>query len=142
MYWYIVSLPSFSPISPKTVLTECVRASVSEIEAKFSPPKLASGTPLITLLFLPLICDCGVYLPESSAAAAVTTLNVEPGGYDACVGRLNSGELAALCSSACRGGTSFGSKAGVEAIPCTAPVRGSSATIEPWGAASWSSAAC
>ena len=80
MYLYIVFLPSFSPISPNTVLTDLVKASVREIEEKSSPPKFWSGTPLMTLLFLPLICESGVYLPVSRAAAAVTTLKVEPGG--------------------------------------------------------------
>src|SRR4051794_28078070 len=108
MYEYNVSLPSFSPISPKTVLTECVRASVREIEAKFSPPKLASGTPLLPLLFLPLICEAGVYLPESRPAAAVATLNVEPGGYCPCVARLNRGEFAWRLSWPYFAGMSFG----------------------------------
>ena len=35
---------------------------------------------------------CGVYLPLSSAAVAVMTLNVEPGAYSPCVARLRSGE--------------------------------------------------
>src|SRR3954453_6147380 len=108
MYSYIVLLPSFSPISPKTVFTECVSASVREIDAKFSPPKFASGTPLIGLLFLPLICESGVYLPVSRPAAAVTTLNVEPGGYDACVARLNRGEFACRLSWPYFAGMSFG----------------------------------
>ena len=41
-------------------------------------------------------------LPDSSAAAAVTTLKVEPGGYPRCVARLISGEVGELGSSAAR----------------------------------------
>ncbi len=41
---------------------------------------LLSGTPEIVTGDLPLTTELGVYLPESMAAAAVTTLNVEPGG--------------------------------------------------------------
>ena len=41
---------------------------------------LLSGTPLMTFGLEPLMNESGVYLPVSSAAAAVTTLNVEPGG--------------------------------------------------------------
>ena len=33
-----------------------------------------------------------MYFPESSAAAAVIVLNVEPGAYRPCVARLNSGD--------------------------------------------------
>ena len=33
-----------------------------------------------------------MYTPSSSAAAAVTVLNVEPGGYRPCVARLKSGD--------------------------------------------------
>ena len=60
MYLYIVSFPSFSPTSPKTVLTECVRPSVSEIVPKLAPPSFCSGTPLMILLFCPLISESGV----------------------------------------------------------------------------------
>ena len=80
MYSPIVSLPSFSPTSAHTVLTEFVSASVSVMSPKSSPPKLLSGTPEIFLPFLPLTVESGSYLPESSAAAAVTTFIVEPGG--------------------------------------------------------------
>ena len=38
------------------------------------------GTPLIVRGDEPSTIESGVYLPLSSAAAAVTTLNVEPGG--------------------------------------------------------------
>jgi hypothetical protein len=32
-------------------------------------------------------------VPESSAAAAVTVLNVEPGGYSPCVARFSSADV-------------------------------------------------
>ena len=60
MYLSIVSRPSFSPTSPKTVLTECVSASVSEIVPKFSPPKLLRGTPEMTFGDLPLMNESGL----------------------------------------------------------------------------------
>ena len=37
MYFFIVALPSFSPISPNTVLTDLVSASVSVMSPKDSP---------------------------------------------------------------------------------------------------------
>ena len=80
MYSAIVDLPSFSPIVAHAVLTECVSASVSVIWPKFSLPKLRSGTPEIGLRLRPLTVEFGVKRPESIAAIAVTTLNVEPGG--------------------------------------------------------------
>jgi hypothetical protein len=46
---------------------------------KSSLPKLFNGAPEITFPFSPLTCEPGSYLPESSAAAAVTTFIVEPG---------------------------------------------------------------
>ena len=39
---------------------------------------------------LPLTTESGVYLPLSIAAVAVTTLNVEPGGYCPWVERFSS----------------------------------------------------
>ena len=80
MYLAIVFLPSFSPTSAHTVLTELVSASVSVMSPKSSPPKLLSGTPEIFFPFLPLTVESGLNFPESSAAVAVTALNVEPGG--------------------------------------------------------------
>ncbi len=41
---------------------------------------LLSGTPEMVTGDLPLTIEFGVNLPLSIAAAAVTTLNVEPGG--------------------------------------------------------------
>jgi hypothetical protein len=60
-------------------LTELVSAVVSEIGPKLSPPSLLSGTPEIVFGELPSMIESGVYRPESIAAAAVRTLNVEPG---------------------------------------------------------------
>ena len=62
------------------MLTELVSASVSEIGPKLSPPEFSSGTPLISLGEEPSMIVSGVTLPVSSAAVAVTTLNVDPGG--------------------------------------------------------------
>ena len=58
------------------------------ISPKSSPPKLSSGVPEITLPFSPLTVESGSYLPLSSAAAAVTTFIVEPGGKRPWVARL------------------------------------------------------
>ena len=80
MYSTSVLRPTSSPTWAKTVLTEFVSASVNEIGPKFSPPKFASGTPLKVCGEAPSMIDSGVTLPVSSAAVAVTTLNVEPGG--------------------------------------------------------------
>ncbi len=80
MYSNMVRFPTRSPTSPQTVLTELVSACVRVTGPKSSPPKFASGTPPISLGELPSTTDCGVNFPESSAAVAVTTLNVEPGG--------------------------------------------------------------
>ncbi len=45
-----------------------------------SPPAFERGTPPIVCGEAPLSTDAGVNWPESSAAAAVTTFIVEPGG--------------------------------------------------------------
>ena len=75
-----MSSPTFSPTWAKTVLTELVRASVRVIGPKSCPPEFASGTPLISCGEEPSTIESGVDLPLSSAAAAVTTLKVDPGG--------------------------------------------------------------
>jgi hypothetical protein len=62
------------------VLTEFVSASVNEIGPKLSPPAFSSGTPLISLGEEPSMTVSGWTFPLSSAAVAVTTLKVEPGG--------------------------------------------------------------
>ena len=50
------------------------------IGPKLVPPKLVSGTPPISFGDFPSTTDWGVKRPLSSAAVAVTTLKVEPGG--------------------------------------------------------------
>ena len=72
--------PSFSPTSAQTVLIEFVSANVRSTSPKSSPPKLLSGTPEIVLPLRAVTRESGVYCPLSSAAAAVTTFIVEPGG--------------------------------------------------------------
>ena len=69
-----------SPTWAKTVLTELVSASVRVIGPKSCPPEFASGTPLTSRGEEPSMIESGLYLPLSRAAAAVTTLKVEPGG--------------------------------------------------------------
>src|SRR6266480_4103664 len=93
MYLNIVSLPSFSPICAHHVLTELVRAVVMSMSPNCSPPEFESGTPSMVFGELPLRTELGVNWPLSSAAVAVTTFIVDPGGYPAWVARLNSGEL-------------------------------------------------
>ena len=80
MYSTIVSGPISSPTWAKTVLTELVSASVNEIGPKLCPPELESGTPEISFGEDPSMIESGSTLPLSSAAAAVTTLKVDPGG--------------------------------------------------------------
>ena len=72
--------PSFSPTSAQTVLTEFVSAVVRSITPNDSPPEFCSGTPEIGLLLRPSTCEPGSERPVSSAAAAVTTFIVDPGG--------------------------------------------------------------
>ncbi len=62
------------------MLTECVSAVRMSIVPNCSPPAFESGTPLKVCGEEPSNVVSGVAAPESSAAAAVTTLNVEPGG--------------------------------------------------------------
>ncbi len=62
------------------MLTEFVSAVRMSMTPNCSPPALASGTPLKSCGEEPSSVWSGVAVPESSAAAAVTTLNVEPGG--------------------------------------------------------------
>jgi hypothetical protein len=80
MYSTSVSRPIRSPTCAHTVLTEFVSASVMLIGPKSSPPAFSSGTPLIVLGEEPSITVSGLMAPLSSAAVAVTTLKVEPGG--------------------------------------------------------------
>ena len=129
----MVFRPRSSATFAHAVLTELVSASLSVMSPKSSPPKFCSGVPEITWLFLPLIVESGVYLPESSAAVAVTVFIVEPGGKRPCVARL---KVLAFFGS-------FGLYDGVAASTRTAPVLTSSATTAPgcparlWNATSW-----
>ena len=80
MYWNIVSLPSFSPACAHQVLTELVSAVVMSMSPNCSPPELERGTPSISCGERPLSTESAVNSPLSSAAVAVTTFIVEPGG--------------------------------------------------------------
>ena len=73
-------LPSRSATCAQTVFTEKVSAVVRSISPNGWLLSLDSGTPEIVTGELPLTTEFGVYEPLSIAAAAVTTLNVEPGG--------------------------------------------------------------
>ncbi len=100
----------------------------------------------------PLSVDSGVYLPDSSAAAVVTSLNVEPGGYRLPeMVRLTIGcvESALSCFHmlttdvvSCEARVD-GSYVGELTMARTAPVLGSSATAAPrrlpsaFAAAAW-----
>ncbi len=69
-----------------------------------------------------------VYLPLSSASAAITGLIEEPGGYRPCVARLTS----ALPVAGREPWTArLGSKLGQDALTSTRPVRGSIAKTAP-----------
>ena len=84
--------------------------------------------------------DCGVIAFASSAAAVLTSLNVDPGGYVALIALLISGESALFGSSEfqaffCVGpswlASGFGSYDGVETIARISPVCGRIATTLP-----------
>ena len=63
------------------MLTEFVSAVVSVIVAELLVGEvLTAACPEIVIGDLPLTVESGVNLPLSSAAAAVTTFIVEPGG--------------------------------------------------------------
>ncbi len=79
MYSNRVSVPKSSPRRANAVFTENVSASVKETAPPASPSMFWSGAPPMIAGELPSRTDSGVSSPLSSAAAAVTTLNVEPG---------------------------------------------------------------
>src|ERR1700758_3419042 len=81
----IVARPTCSATCAHTVLTENVSAVVRSMFPKLWLLSFWSGTPEIVLGELPSTTEFGVYCPLSMAAAAVTTLNVEPGGHAAWV---------------------------------------------------------
>src|SRR5215207_468880 len=91
MYLAIVRWPTVWATCAHTVLTEFVRAVVRLMSPNDAPPELLSGAPEMSLGLSPLSTESGVNFPESSAAVAVTTLNVDPGGYWPWVVRLSSG---------------------------------------------------
>src|SRR3712207_5860579 len=115
MYSCIVSPPTRSPTSAQTVLTELVSAWVSGIDPKSWLPELFSGAPEIVLGDRPSTCESFVYLPLSIAATAVTTLNVDPGGYWPSVVRLSADPFSSASSERCSR-SSFGSNDGTLAI--------------------------
>ena len=80
MYSAIVRRPSCSATCAQTVFTEFVNAVVSVIGPYCEFEKFDSGVPEIVFGEFPSTTDSGVNFPLSSAAAAVTTFIVEPGG--------------------------------------------------------------
>ena len=87
----IVSPPSFSPTSAHTVLTEFVSASVSGIVPKLLVAEVVqrrAGDRLWRLAARRASPACS--LPAVDRGDAVTTLNVEPGGYWPSVVRLSA----------------------------------------------------
>ena len=80
MYSNRVSSPTRSPTWANQVLTELVSAS-SRVRPEYEVPKsFSSGWPWTSSEPGASIGVSGVIVPLSSAAAAVTTLKVEPGG--------------------------------------------------------------
>ena len=62
------------------MLTELVKASVAVISPKLWPPEFSRSMPLISFGESAFSTVSGSNSPESSAAAAVTTFIVDPGG--------------------------------------------------------------
>src|SRR3954464_7626945 len=91
MYLAMVRLPIDSATCAHTVLTELVSAWVRLMSPNDSPASLLSGKPEISFGLSPFRTESGENFPESIPATAVTTLNVEPGGYWPWVVRLSSG---------------------------------------------------
>ena len=75
----MVALPTCSATCAQTVFTDFTSASVSVISPKLSLLSLCNGTPETSTPLRPLMVELGVNIPESIAAVAVTTLNVDPG---------------------------------------------------------------
>src|SRR5450631_3230271 len=78
-------LPRFMPSQPKALLHEISRAWVNVVLSPGPQGWWSSVGRLVDVwgrsrVAGPGICDSSVNLPEDSAAAAVTTLKVEPGG--------------------------------------------------------------
>ncbi len=74
-----MGLPTRSATCAHTVLTDFASAWVSVICPKVSFSSFCSGTPETRTSLRPSTVDSRVNLPESIAAVAVTTLNVDPG---------------------------------------------------------------
>src|SRR5690349_21231667 len=81
MYLVRVSRPRRSATWAHTVLTENVSAVVRSMAPKLWLLSFDRGTPEMVFGESPLTVEFGVNMPLSIAATAVTTLNVEPGGY-------------------------------------------------------------
>ena len=151
-----LSAPSCSPISPKTTLHETVSACSSVIVG--APPRQCSPPKFCSVLF---VCGrsrtgglgnrvSGV-MPFSSAADAVMSLNVEPGGDRSCAAREISGlpgrvqqplpgprlDLRGRATRAASGRTT-----GLLTIASTSPVRGFIATTAPGRVPSACGAVC
>ena len=95
-----------------------------------SPPAFSSGTPLIVFGDEASMVVSGVIFPLSSAAVAVTTLKVEPGGYSSCVARLSSGWFGGRCSAG-RSATGSGSGRTPGSTPSRAPCRWTARSPRP-----------
>src|SRR3954453_7929790 len=108
MYLASVRLPTPSATCAQTVLTELVRACVRLMSPNDSPPSLLNDAPEIVLGMSPLSTESGENLPESIPATAVTTLNVDPGGYWPWVVRLSSGASGSWFRRPKMSGTSLG----------------------------------
>ena len=81
-------------------------------------------------------CVAGVTVLDSNAAATITTLKVEPGGYCPWVARLLSGRpssctISTHCFAVNSLESTLGSKPGRLAMARISPVRGSNATMAP-----------
>ena len=146
MYSPIVCLPSFSPTSAHTVLTELVSAKVRSMSPKSSPPKLFSGTPEIFLPFLPLTRESGRVLARVERGGGGHRLHRRARriarlrrAVDDRRVRLVGRELLELVA---RRRARWGRRTGLETIASTAPLEGSSATTAPLRPFSASIAAC
>ena len=81
MYSHIVPVPSFSPTSAQTVLTELVRRVGQADRAEVCAAEVAERHAAeIVLGDSPSTNESGRVLAGVERGAAVTTLKVEPGG--------------------------------------------------------------
>ena len=87
-----------APCSPKVVLQDCAKASVRVTEPRSTSSWFVIGRLLPTWTSRGHGRMVDGVMPESSSPVAVTTLNVEPGGYTPDSARLNPG-LAALATA-------------------------------------------